>query len=68
MNRTEYRQARRLIRDNGRYALRWMNAEAFAVMDALQTEQNSIDRLAERADIVAYCRRAGIACNPRQTA
>jgi len=68
MTRTEYRKARRLIRDNGRYALRWMTAEAFAVMDALQTEQDSTDRLAERAAIVAYCRREGIACNPRQTA
>lgn len=68
MTRTEYRKARRLIRDNGRYALRWMSAEVFAVMDALQTVKDSTDRLAERAGIVAYCKREGIACNARQTA
>lgn len=67
MNRTEYRAARRLIRDNGRYALRWLSAEAFAVMDVLVWGQQK-DRLAERADIVAYCKREGIECNPRQTA
>ena len=27
MNRTEYRAARRLIRDNGRYALTWLDKE-----------------------------------------
>lgn len=68
MTRTEYRKARRLIRDNGRYALRWMRADVFAVMDTLLAIQDSADRLAVRADIVAYCRRQGIACNPRQTA
>lgn len=68
MTRTEYRKARRLIRDNGRYALRWMAADVFAVMDALQTVKATTDRLAERAAIVAYCKREGIECNARQTA
>ena len=27
MNRTEYRQARRLVRENGRFALRWLPAD-----------------------------------------
>ena len=26
MNRTQYRQARRLVRDNGRFALRWLSS------------------------------------------
>lgn len=67
MTRTEYRNARRLIRDNGRYALRWMNRATFEAMDALLTIADSKDRLAERADILAYCAREGIACNVRHT-
>ncbi len=66
MNKTEYLKARRLIRDNGRYALRWLGAEAAKVMDALVYGQ-SCDWLAERADIVAYCKREGLACNVRHT-
>lgn len=68
MTRTEYRKARRLIRDNGRYALRWMAEAVSAQMDQLLTIKNTTDRLAERAEIVAYCKREGIQCNPRQTA
>ena len=67
ITRTEYRKARRLIRDNGRFALRWMTEQTAAVMDVLLWGQQK-DRLAERADIVAYCKREGIDCNPRQTA
>lgn len=69
MTRTEYRQARRMIRDNGRYhALRWMTEEARIEMDyLLHNIQDSKDHLAERADIVAYCRRKGIACTIRHT-
>lgn len=68
MNRTEYRSARRLIRDNGRFALRWLPADQADVMDRLDTEARSTDPLAERADILAYCAREGIACNVRHTA
>ena len=68
ISRTEYRKARRLIRDNGRYALRWMPAEVFAVMDVLETMKGSTDQLTERAAIVAHCKREGIQCNARQTA
>nr|BBE29044.1 hypothetical protein [uncultured bacterium]BBE29089.1 hypothetical protein [uncultured bacterium] len=67
VTRTEYKQARRLIRDNGRYALRWMPSHVAEVMDVLTNGQQK-DRLAERADIVGWCRREGIQCNPRQTA
>jgi len=63
MNRTEYRQARRLIRDNGTYAYRWLGA----VGEALRNLANEQDWLRERADIVAWCKREGCACNPRQT-
>jgi len=68
ITRTEYTQARRMIRDNGRYALRWMSDEVFSVMDQLCTIQDQTDRLAERADIVAYCKRENIECNVRHTA
>ena len=68
MTRIEYRKARRLIRDNGRCALRWMAEAISAQMDQLLTIKNTTDRLAERAEIVAYCKREGIQCNPRQTA
>ena len=67
MTRTEYRKARRLIRDNGRYALRWLAATVSAEMDQLLTIKDSTDRLAERASIIAYCKREGLACNVRQT-
>ena len=65
MNRTQYRQARRLVRDNGRFALRWLPADQAAVMEAVTAKTN--DLLAERADIVGYCRREGLNCNPRLT-
>ncbi|WP_426197175.1 hypothetical protein [Massilia sp. DWR3-1-1] len=68
ITRAEYRKARRLIRENGRCAFRWLAPEVFVVMDILQAIQDGKDRLAERADIVAYCKRQGIRCNPRQTA
>lgn len=51
MNRTEYRQARRLIRDNGRFALRWLPSDQAAAMNALLAKTN--DLIAERADCYA---------------
>lgn len=68
MSKTEYRKMRRLIRDNGRSALNWMDAAARAVFERLLFNiQDSTDWLAERADIVAWCKREGKHCNPRQT-
>ena len=64
MTRTEYRKARRLYRENGRYSLRWMSDNARAVFEQLEAGK---DHLAERAAIIAYCRRIGCACNVRQT-
>lgn len=66
MTKAEYRKARRLIRDNGRYALRWLVPEVAKVMDVLVFGQQC-DWLAERADIVGYCRREGVPCTVRHT-
>ena len=66
MTKTEYRKARRLVRDNGRYALRWLNETGRAVFEQLMDAP--MDRLAERADIVQWCHRNGVEVNPRQTA
>lgn len=66
MTRYEYREARRLIRDNGFQAMKWLAPHVADAMDSLRFQMK--DRLAERADIIAYCKREGIACNPRQTA
>ena len=48
MTRTQYRQARRLIRDNGRFALNWLPADQAAAMNALLAKPD--DLIAERAD------------------
>lgn len=53
MNRTQYRQARRLVRDNGRFALRWLPADQAAAMNAVLAKPN--DLLTERADCYALC-------------
>lgn len=46
MNRTTYRQARRLIRDNGMHALRWLSPADAQVMRTLAKQSdNSYDEL-----------------------
>lgn len=67
ISKQEYRQARRLLRDNGKAAIRWMSPKQAEVMDVLTFGQGK-DRLAERAEIVAYCKCDGLYCNPRMTA
>ena len=67
MNRNEYRKARQLIRENGYYALRWMNQRAAETMTTLRDINNQSDPLAERASIIAYCARVGAGCNVRYT-
>lgn len=64
----QYRKLRRLVRQNGRYALRWMTEEERAYWDVLLAIQDSKDPLAERADIVAYCQRMNLPCTVRHTA
>lgn len=39
INRTEYRNARRLIRDNGMYALHWMNPTTQLIMETLRYQE-----------------------------
>lgn len=56
MNRKDYTTARRLLRDNGRYALRWLPADQAAVMDRLMFSTTR-DDLAERAFASEYDRR-----------
>lgn len=68
ITRIQYKAARKLIRENGRAALRWMTHEVNACMQRLIDIQDSKDELQERADIVAYCRREGLSCTPRHTA
>lgn len=68
MNRTQYRLARRLIRDNGRAALKWLDTKAREAMERLINEGHATDALAQRADIVAYCQRIGTYCTPMHTA
>lgn len=67
MNRTEYRQARRLIRDNGKSALNWMPAQHKRVMAHLELHRERIDYLAERADMLNYASTLGVRCTPKQT-
>uniref|UniRef100_A0AB39C2R9 Terminase large subunit n=1 Tax=Salmonella phage PMBT19 TaxID=3229743 RepID=A0AB39C2R9_9CAUD len=66
MNKGQYRAARRLIRENGIYALRWMDDDTAPIMDVLASQPD--DQLETRAAIVAYSARAGLACSVRKTA
>lgn len=68
MNRTQYRQARRLIRDNGRAALKWLDTKAREAMERLIELANAKDALAERADILEHCQHLEIHCTPMHTA
>lgn len=67
MNKTTYLAARRLIRDNGRSALKWMGETARAEMDRLLTVKDSTDWLVERASILDYCAVVGCPVNIRHT-
>lgn len=67
MNRTEYKKARRQVRDNGYFSLKWMRYDIAATMDKLRCINDETDPLAERASIIAYCQRAGVECNVRHT-
>lgn len=67
MKRQQYREARRMVRDNGYQSLRWMPRDVAKEMGALRTEQEHGDYLAERASVIAWCRSEGISYNVRQT-
>lgn len=47
MNKGQYRAARRLIRENGIYALRWMDDDTAPIMDVLASQHD--DQLKTRA-------------------
>ena len=59
MNRHEYRTYRRLVRDNGTYALRWVPRESAEELRRLLREQGKADPLAVHAGVVDYQRRCG---------
>jgi len=67
ISKPEYHAARRLVRECGRSGFAMLAPRVFVIMDILQSIQDSIDPLTERADIIAYCQRAGIDCNIRHT-
>ncbi|OFS33870.1 hypothetical protein HMPREF3069_27675 [Achromobacter xylosoxidans] len=52
MTKSEYLKARRLIRDNGRYALHWLDAHAAATMRSLIAQKKADDLLADRAQVI----------------
>lgn len=68
INRQEYKSARRLVRDNGYFSLKWMRYDIAAAMAKLRCINDETDPLAERASIIAYCKRVGAECNARHTA
>lgn len=59
MNRHEYLTYRRLVRDNGTYALRWVPRESAEELRRLLREQAKEDPLAVHAGVLAYQRRHG---------
>ena len=68
MNAREmYRTGRRLIRDNGNYAFRWMKGIQRDNFERLHDIGNQKDYLQERADILVYCKRENVACTVRHT-
>lgn len=68
INKLEYQNARREVRDNGYFALKWMRYDIAAVMAKLRCIKDETDPLEERASIIAYCKRVGAECNVRHTA
>ena len=69
MTKQKYRECRKLIKDNGRYALQWLTDKDEAIFNHLLFNiQDSTDWLAERADIVAWCKRDNVPYNFRHLA
>lgn len=67
MTKTQYRRARRLIRDNGRTAYAWIaKTYGWVLADKLRDLNDAQDWLKEREDIVAY-RRSGESAAHRAT-
>ena len=62
MNRQQYKNIRRLIRDNGNYMAE-MDASNLRAFDTLIHIETCTDRLAERQELVTYLKREGIKYN-----
>jgi hypothetical protein len=70
MTKQQYRRARRMIRDNGRSAYAWIAQQMggdWTVANKLRDLADAQDWMAERADIVGWCKRKGKHCTPLQT-
>ncbi len=68
MDKQQYLTARALVRQNGRAAYAWIAAGfGWPIANALRDLADAQDWLAERADIVAYCARQGVAVDARST-
>jgi hypothetical protein len=68
MNKTQYKQARKTIRENGTYALRWLDTATRDIMEQVIDENKSTDKLAIRQSVVAYCLRENVEYNFRHLA
>lgn len=64
MNRTQYRQARRMARDNGRHALRWIPANQREQAEVLFFDHTE-DPLQSREWIKQNFGADGLACEMR---
>lgn len=67
MTRTQYKAARRILRENGRNALRWLTEPVRQSMERVLDMQLRQDDLKQRAEIVRWCNQQGITCTPVQT-
>jgi hypothetical protein len=70
MTKQQYKRARRMIRDNGRSAYAWIAQQMggdWTVAGKLRDLADAKDWLAERADIVRWCKRTGSHCTPFHT-
>ena len=67
MNKQQYRVSRKLVRENGQYALCWMPSADAEIWEDLLDIRNQRDPLQERAAIINYCQLAKIPCNVRHT-
>ena len=67
ITRTQYKQARRLLRDNGKYALRWLEPEARQVMEMVVNNKDAIDPLQVRAAEIAIWKDFDNGRTPAQT-
>lgn len=67
MTRTQYKAARRILRENGRNALRLLTEPVRQAMEHVLDMQLRQDDLKERAEIVRWCNQEGITCTPVQT-